>query len=133
TICEALDSNKPVVVIKEEKNLNHINKLSLVLKESGRVADLIAELHTCYTESKNGNDNVYPTRLQTCSAKSSSKETKINKILTKAQGTITGLHEVIDNLCRVLNEHKQLVTIFKFDSKRHHGNLEDAILVSLFN
>ena len=53
--------------------------------------------------------------------------------MTKAQATITGLHEVIDNLCRVLNEHKQLVTIFKFDSKRHHGNLEDAILESLFN
>ncbi|CAF4070734.1 unnamed protein product, partial [Rotaria sordida] len=117
TICEALDSNTPVVVIKE----------------SGRVADLIAELHTCYTESENGNDNFYPTRLQTGLAQSSSKEIKIKKILTKAQATITGLHEVIDNLCRVLNEHKQLVTIFKFDSKRHHENLEDAILESLFN
>ncbi|CAF1054224.1 unnamed protein product [Rotaria sordida] len=117
TICEALDSNTPVVVIKE----------------SGRVADLIAELHTYYTESTNGNDNVYPTRLQTCSAKSGSKETKINKILTKAQATITRLHEVIDNLCQVLHERKQLVTIFKFDSNRHHGNLEDAILESLFN
>ncbi|CAF4050025.1 unnamed protein product [Rotaria sordida] len=117
TICEALDSNTPVVVIKE----------------SGRAADLIAELHTCYTESENSNDNVYSTRLQTGLAKSGSKETKINKILTKAQAAITGLHEVIDNLCRVLNERKQLVTIFKFDSKRHHGNLEDAILESLFN
>ena len=28
---------------------------------------------------------------------------------------------------------KQLVTIFNFDSKRHNGNLEDAILEALFN
>ncbi|CAF1379477.1 unnamed protein product [Rotaria sp. Silwood1] len=117
TICEALDSNTPVVVIKE----------------SGRAADLIAELHACYTESENDDDNVHPTRLQTSLAKSGSKETKINAILTKAQAAITELHEVIDNLCRVLNERKQLVTIFKFDSKRYHGNLEDAILESLFN
>lgn len=26
-----------------------------------------------------------------------------------------------------------MITIFKFDSTRHHGNLEDAILESLFN
>ncbi|CAF4548521.1 unnamed protein product, partial [Didymodactylos carnosus] len=26
-----------------------------------------------------------------------------------------------------------LVTIFKFDSKKHHENLEDAILEALFN
>ena len=38
-----------------------------------------------------------------------------------------------NDLCRVLMERKQLVTIFKFDSKRHHGNLEDAILDGLFN
>lgn len=41
--------------------------------------------------------------------------------------------EVKADLCRVLNERKQLVTIFKFDSKRHNGNLEDAILDALFN
>lgn len=37
------------------------------------------------------------------------------------------------DLCRILNERKRLVTIFKFDSKRHNGNLEDAILDALFN
>ncbi|CAF1117491.1 unnamed protein product [Rotaria sordida] len=115
TICEALDSNTPVVVIKE----------------SGRAADLVAELHACYTENENGNG--YPTRPQTGLVRGSSKETEINAILTKAQADITGLDEVKNNLCRVLNERKQLVTIFKFDSKRHHGNLEDAILESLFN
>ncbi|CAF3552086.1 unnamed protein product [Rotaria sp. Silwood1] len=117
TICEALDSNTPVVVIKE----------------SGRAADLVAELHACYTESENSNGNGYPTRPQTGSVKGGSKEAEINAILAKAQADITGLDEVKSNLCRVLNQHKQLVTIFKFDSKRHRGNLEDAILESLFN
>jgi hypothetical protein len=32
-----------------------------------------------------------------------------------------------------LNERKKLVTIFKFDSQRHKGNLEDAILEALLN
>lgn len=41
--------------------------------------------------------------------------------------------EVKADLCRVLNTRKQLVTIFKFDSKRHNGNLEDAILEALLN
>ncbi|CAF4288157.1 unnamed protein product, partial [Rotaria sp. Silwood2] len=113
TICQALDSNTPVVVIKE----------------SGRAADLVAELHACYTDNESGN----ATRPQTGLAKSSSKETEINAIFAKARTDITGLDEVKNDLCRILNERKQLVTIFKFDSKRHHGNLEDAILESLFN
>jgi len=41
--------------------------------------------------------------------------------------------EVKTDLCRVLNERKKLVTIFKFDSQRHKGNLEDAILEALLN
>ena len=41
--------------------------------------------------------------------------------------------EVKDDLCRVLHDRQQLVTIFKFDSKQHNGNLEDAILEALLN
>jgi hypothetical protein len=37
------------------------------------------------------------------------------------------------DLCEVLRQRKQLVVIFEFVSKRHHGNLEDAILEALFN
>ncbi len=37
------------------------------------------------------------------------------------------------DLCQVLCQRKQLVVIFEFVSKRHHGNLEDAILEALFN
>ncbi|CAF3743491.1 unnamed protein product [Rotaria sp. Silwood1] len=110
TICQALNSNTPVVVIKE----------------SGRAADLIAELYACYTDDENSNTTSYSTQL----VRDNSKEIEINMI---AQTTITGLDEVKYELCRVLNERKQLVTIFMFNSKRHHRNLEDAILESLFN
>ncbi|CAF3075043.1 unnamed protein product, partial [Rotaria sp. Silwood2] len=113
TICQALDSNTPV--------------------ESGRAADLVAELHACYTDSESSNATGYSTQPQTGLARGNSKETEINAIFAKAQTDITGLDEVKNELCRVLNERKQLVTIFKFNSKQHHGNLEDAILESLFN
>lgn len=41
--------------------------------------------------------------------------------------------EIKDFLCRVIRQRKHLITIFKFDSERHRGNLEDAILEALFN
>jgi hypothetical protein len=53
--------------------------------------------------------------------------------LSKAQADNKWVNDVKIDLCRVLNERHQLVTIFKFDSKRHNGNLEDAILEALFN
>ncbi len=53
--------------------------------------------------------------------------------LAKARANNTWVDDVKDELCQVLNERKQLVTIFNFNSQRHHGNLEDAILESLFN
>jgi hypothetical protein len=43
------------------------------------------------------------------------------------------IDQIKDQLCRVIRQRKQLITIFKFDSERHHGNLEDAILEALFN
>jgi hypothetical protein len=53
--------------------------------------------------------------------------------LSKAKTDNAWVDEVKTDLCRILNERKQLVTIFKFDSKRHNGNLEDAILEALIN
>jgi hypothetical protein len=53
--------------------------------------------------------------------------------LSKAKADNAWVDEVKTDLCRILNERKQLVTIFKFDSKRHNGNLEDAILEALIN
>ncbi len=38
-----------------------------------------------------------------------------------------------DELCRILKERHQLVTIFNFDNERHHGKLENAILEAVFN
>jgi len=40
---------------------------------------------------------------------------------------------VREDLCRILNERHQLVTIFNFDNERHHGKLEEAILEAVFN
>ncbi|CAF1368298.1 unnamed protein product [Rotaria sordida] len=117
TICQALESNTPVVVIKD----------------SGRAADLVAELHACYSDNESGGGGGYPTRPPSGFAKGNSKEADINAILAKARADISGLDEVKNDLCRILNERKQLVTIFKFDSKRYRGNLEDAILEILFN
>ena len=45
----------------------------------------------------------------------------------------TWIDHIKDNLCDVLYHRKNLVVIFEFDSQRHHGNLEDAILEALFN
>jgi len=54
--------------------------------------------------------------------------------IEKNRGTNnTWVDEVKHNLCQVLRHRKELVVIFEFDSERHHGNLEDAILEALFN
>ncbi|CAF3343708.1 unnamed protein product [Rotaria socialis] len=116
TICQALESDTPVVVIKD----------------SGRAADLVAELHACYSEGDIAVTSTHPSRPQTGFVKGSSKDTEVHAILAK-RTDIAGLDEVKNDLCRILNERRKLVTIFKFDSKRHRGNLEDAILESLFN
>ncbi|UJR12701.1 hypothetical protein I4U23_016875 [Adineta vaga] len=118
TICQALESNTPVVVVKD----------------SGRAADLVAELYACYSESEsNPNNNSYPSRPQTAAVRGDSRDTEINAILMKARNDNVWIDEIKSDLCRVLNERHQLVTIFKFDSKKHNGNLEDAILEALFN
>ena len=41
--------------------------------------------------------------------------------------------EVKDKLCQILSQRRQLVVIFEFDSPRHHGILENAILEALIN
>jgi hypothetical protein len=43
------------------------------------------------------------------------------------------IDHVKSSLCEVLSERKDLVVIFEFDSPRHNGNLEDAILEALIN
>lgn len=43
------------------------------------------------------------------------------------------IDEVKNELCQILSQRKQLVVIFEFDSPRHHGILEDAILEALIN
>lgn len=54
--------------------------------------------------------------------------------LARAQAQNSWVDEVKGDLCRILNQRKKLVTIFKFDDKRrHHGNLEDAILEALLH
>lgn len=37
------------------------------------------------------------------------------------------------DLCRILYDRRNLVTIFQFDSEQYHGCLEDAILEALLN
>lgn len=53
--------------------------------------------------------------------------------LAKAQTSIEGFNSINIDYCKILNEHKELITIFKFDSKHYLGDLEGAILKSLFN
>ena len=53
--------------------------------------------------------------------------------MTKAKNDNAWIDEIKSDLCRVLSERHELVTIFKFDSKKHNGNLEDAILEALLN
>lgn len=38
-----------------------------------------------------------------------------------------------DKLVQTMFDYKHLINIFEFDSPRHHGNLEEAILDALFN
>ncbi|CAF0835257.1 unnamed protein product [Adineta steineri] len=116
TICQALESNTPVVVIKD----------------SGRAADLVADLHACYYDAENSTGG-FPARPKTGHVKGESRESEINAILTKAQAENDWVKDIKSELCKALDNHKQFVTIFRFDSKRHNGNLEDAILEALFN
>ncbi len=41
--------------------------------------------------------------------------------------------EVKHDLCEVLRLKKQFIVIFEFDSPRHRGNLQEAILEALLN
>jgi hypothetical protein len=52
---------------------------------------------------------------------------------TKARVQNPWVDNIRDELCRILNERRELVTIFDFDSDRHHGKLQDAILEAVFN
>ncbi|CAF5002219.1 unnamed protein product [Rotaria sp. Silwood1] len=114
TICEALKCDTPVVVIKN----------------SGRAADLVAELHACLSDGEIDKDRVssaHSTRSQTSIPEN--LQEKMDKILHEER--IEGLHKVRKDLRDTLYKYKHLVTIFDFDSKRHRGNFEDVFLESL--
>ncbi|CAF0814171.1 unnamed protein product [Adineta steineri] len=115
TICEALQSNTPLVVVKG----------------SGRAADLVADLHLFFSQIETNKyeiKQIYRTRL------SSSNEDDLNSVFEKNKNNKNKwIDDVKDNLCQVLYERMQLVVIFEFDSHRHHGNLEEAILEALIN
>ncbi|CAF1309475.1 unnamed protein product [Adineta steineri] len=111
TVCHALQSNTPLVVVKG----------------SGRAADLVAELHNFFSE-------IEIDETQTKYQLSSSNKTKLDSILEQTRlNNNPWIDEVKDNLCHVLYKQKQLVVIFEFDNPRHGGNLEDAILEALLN
>ncbi|CAF1497215.1 unnamed protein product [Adineta steineri] len=111
TICHALQSNTPLVVVKG----------------FGRAADLVAELHNFFSEIEIDENQ---TKYQV----SSSNKAKLDSILEQTRiNNNLWIDEVKDNLCQVLYKQKQLVAIFEFDNPRHGEKLEDAILEALLN
>ena len=157
TICQALESNTPVVVVKVEiidgyHAFNFTSTFSLVFDQRNRVVQLISWLismpATLKVKATTGTDTTLGLKRQRldevarvklrlmpckCATNSSGAILYRRNSFLKAQEGNNWIDEVRADLCRVLNERKQLVTIFKFDSKRHHGFLEDAILESLLN
>ncbi|CAF1451499.1 unnamed protein product [Rotaria sordida] len=122
TLCEALDSNTPVVVVKE----------------SGRAADLVADLHACFSKNDIGytcdydNENVQNSSRVNF-AKTDLHIAEIDVIFAKARLHSPWVDSVKDDLCRILNKCHHLVTIFNFDSEQYHGKLEESILEAVFN
>ncbi|CAF4941330.1 unnamed protein product, partial [Rotaria sp. Silwood1] len=121
-VCKALDLNTPVVIVKE----------------SGHAADLIADLHACFSED----DIDYVTDNNNEDSKRSSRSSfvktgllivKINAIFAKARIHNPWVDDVRDDLCQRLDKCHKLITIFKFDSKLYHGKLEESILEAVFN
>ncbi|CAF1027358.1 unnamed protein product [Adineta ricciae] len=109
TVCHALRSNTPLVVVKG----------------SGRAADLVSDLHDFFSQFETNKRKFFLP---------SWKEAELKTIIDKHRGVNnTWIDHIKDNLCDVLYHRKHLVVIFEFDSQRHHGNLEDAILEALFN
>ncbi|CAF3116093.1 unnamed protein product [Rotaria socialis] len=119
TICQALESSTPLVVIRE----------------SGRAADLVADLYDYFCRlddheqrvetglSNKQNDQTIDTR-----------DDELESILEKARvDNNPWVADIKDDLCRILRSRKNMVTIFQFNSEKHHGNLEDSILEALFN
>ncbi len=86
TVCEALDSNTPVVVVKVKQNIDvGFHKTFFIwFKESGRAADLIADLCACFfkdlVDCPTYNDNAEDTKHAHISsfAQASSRIAEIN-------------------------------------------------------
>ncbi|CAF1005183.1 unnamed protein product [Adineta steineri] len=118
-VCQALETNVPLVVVKE----------------SGRAADLVADLYTYFNqiEIDHGvSDRRFINKDRPTDI--SYKEIRLNSILHKHRAdNNVWIDQIKERLCNIMNQRRHLITIFKFDSERHHGNLEDAILEALFN
>jgi hypothetical protein len=52
--------------------------LILFSKDSGRAADLVAELSACYSDSEHGGGSGHPSRPQTAFSKGGPREAEIN-------------------------------------------------------
>ncbi|CAF3724318.1 unnamed protein product [Adineta steineri] len=125
-VCEALLSNTPVVVVKD----------------SGRGADLIVDLIRIFSTElinhthvvKNETKELQFNRRRSSSfAKASLRVTEINATFAKFRIHNPWIDDLRDDLCRLLNDRKQLITIYCFDNTRHMSKLEDAILEAVFN
>ncbi|CAF4432641.1 unnamed protein product, partial [Adineta steineri] len=79
------------------------------------------------------NNNDHKSTHQQGFVAASLRLTEINSIFAKAKLHNTWVDTIRDDLCHMLIERSQLVTIFDFDNETQHGKLEDAILEAVFN
>ncbi|CAF1465303.1 unnamed protein product, partial [Rotaria sordida] len=135
TVCEALKHDTPVVV----------------LKDSGRAADLIAKLHAWYSDHETDHNRVssarsvdgeiheniisrvHSRRPQSSASVRGSKKDNVTDILTAARSEIKDFRAVEDELCQILKQCKHLVTSLKLDLNEPHGDFENVFLEYLFN
>ncbi|CAM4753000.1 unnamed protein product [Rotaria magnacalcarata] len=121
TICQALESNTPLVVIRE----------------SGRAADLVADLYDYFCRL---DDHDHEQRVETGLSNKKNdqiidtRDEELESILEKTRvDNNPWVDDIKYDLCRILRSRKNMVTIFQFSSEQLHGNLEDSILEALFN
>ncbi|CAF0941798.1 unnamed protein product [Adineta steineri] len=116
SICQALESNTPLVVVKG----------------SGRVADLVADIYEFFFQEKTVKDETSQQKVVTEVVHS--REDELNSIFERYRSNNNAwIDEMKHELCEVLYRRKQQIVIFEFNSERHRGNLEDAILEAVFN
>ncbi|CAF1383352.1 unnamed protein product [Rotaria sordida] len=139
------ESPIPIVVVLVESNtqLNTTKVKSVkpdilfvVLKHRECTNEIVAELHTCYSDGKIDNDVVTSTNStisQNIISVEGSKKAKINSISNESQLKTEKINSVRNDSCEILEKCKHRVTVLKISSNMHHRNFEDAILLSLSN